>query len=161
VLGQVLHVYQLCSKRADIDWELCLFHTRLIDPGYQIDDLLPLFIRGGVNNAVNYLSLTPAQRVDRKKAKIGNMDKHIFFHITYHPQLPPSKVTQQLWRVLVFAPLGEKTFNQLKNSSGHHVPIKRLILAYHQLLNLANLLLYCKLDTRTRLKDSLFIGMIL
>jgi len=121
VLGQVLRVYQLCSKRADINRELCLFHTRLIDPGYQIDDLLPLFIRGGVDNAVNYLSLTPAQRVDRKKAKIGNMDKRIFFHITYHPQLPPSKVTQQLWRVLVFAPPGEKTFNQLKNSSGHQL----------------------------------------
>jgi len=161
VLGQVLRVYQLCSKRGDIDRELYLFHTCLIDCGYQLDELLPLFVRGGVDNAVNYLLLTPAQQVDRKKAKIGNMDKRIFFLITYHPRLPPSKVTQQLWRVLVFAPPGEKTFNQLKNSSGHHVPIKRLIVAYHQLLNLANLLLYRKLDTCTRLKDSLFIGMIL
>jgi hypothetical protein len=101
--------------------------------------------------------LTPTQRLDRKKAKIGKLDEHIFFHITYHPQLPPSSAIHQLWRDLVFEPPGEKKFNKLKNTSGFHVPIKRLIVAYHRAPNLANLLSYRKLETRTGLKASSFI----
>jgi hypothetical protein len=142
--------------RTDIDRELRLFHTRLLDRGYLHEDLLPLLVKG-VDNAVNYLSLTPTQRLDRKKAKIGKLDERIFFHITYHPQLPPSSAIQQLWRDLVFEPPGEKKFNELKNTSGFHVPIKRLIVAYHRAPNLANLLSYRKLENRTGLKASSFI----
>jgi hypothetical protein len=47
---------------------------------------------------------------------------------------------------------GEQT-----NWEGHHVPIKRLIIAYHCNPNLANLNSYQKLSVHTGLKPSMFI----
>ena len=91
VLGQILRIYQLCTKTEDIDRELRLFHARLVDRGYQPDVLFPIFVQG-VDNATNYLSLTPAQRDARKLARNGNMGERVFFHVEYHPQNVPSKV---------------------------------------------------------------------
>ena len=85
VLGQILRIYQLCTKTEDIDRELRLFHVRLVDRGYQPDVLFPIFVQG-VDNATNYLSLTPAQRDARKLARNGNMGERVFFHVEYHPQ---------------------------------------------------------------------------
>jgi hypothetical protein len=118
--------------------------------------LLPLFEKG-INNAITYLSLSPEQREARKKAKIGRLDQRIFLHIPYHPQNPSSRYVQRLWRDLVFSPPGEKELTKLTNWEGHHVPIKRLIVAYHRNPNLANLNSYRKLTTRTGLKPSSFI----
>jgi hypothetical protein len=106
----------------DVDQELRLFHGRLFDHGYQHKVLFPIFVKG-VDNATNYLSLTLVQQEARKKAKVGNFDERVFFHITYHPQNTPSKVIQKLWHDIVQSPPGEKTFAQLKNYSGHRVPI--------------------------------------
>jgi hypothetical protein len=106
----------------DVDQELRLFHGRLFDHGYQHKVLFPIFVKG-VDNATNYLSLTLVQREARKKAKVGNFDERVLFHMTYHPQNTSSIVIQQLWRDIVQSPPGEKTFTQLKNYSGHRVPI--------------------------------------
>ena len=156
VYGQILRIYQLCSKMDDADQELRLFHRRLVDRGYQPEVLFPIFVKG-VDNATNYLSLTLVQREARKKTKVGNLDERVFFHIEYHPQNISSKTIQQLWRDIVQSPPGEKTFTQLKNYSGHRVPIQRLIVANHRAPNLANLLSYRKLSSRTGLKASSFI----
>jgi hypothetical protein len=157
VYGQILRIYQLCSKMEDVDQELRLFHGQLVDCGYQHEVLFPIFVKG-VDNATNYyLSLTLAQQEARKKAKVGYFDEQVFFHMTYHPQNTSSKVIQQLWRDIVQTPPGKKTFTQLKNYSGHRVPIQRLIVVNHRAPNLANLLSYCKLSSRTGLKASLFI----
>jgi hypothetical protein len=102
--------------------------------------------------------LTPVQREARKKAKVGKLDERIFFHTKYHPQNMPSKTVQHLWRTLVMSPPGEKTLTQLKNCSGYKIPIKRLIVAYSRAPNLAELLSYRKLSSRTGLKASSFIG---
>jgi hypothetical protein len=64
---------------------------------------------------------------------------------------------QHLWRDLVLLPPGKKELTELTNWEGHHVPIKRLIVAYHRNPNLANLNSYRKLETRTGLKPSSFI----
>ena len=61
----------------------------------------------GVDNATNYLSLTLAQRDARKLARNGNMGERVFFHVKYHPQTVPSKVTQQLWRNSISSPPGK------------------------------------------------------
>jgi hypothetical protein len=118
--------------------------------------LLPLF-KKGFDNATTPMSMTLDQQVARKKAKVGRSDICIFLHIPYHPQNPSSGSIQHLWRDLIYSPPGEKTLNQLKNHFGHCVPVKRLIVAYHRNLNLANLNSYCKLSSRTGMKVSSFI----
>jgi hypothetical protein len=92
VYGQILRIYQLCSKMEDVDQELRLFHGRLFDHGYQHKVLFPIFVKG-VDNATNYLSLTLVQQEARKKAKVGNFDKRVLLHMTYHPQNTSSIVS--------------------------------------------------------------------
>jgi hypothetical protein len=117
---------------------------------------LPIFEKG-INNAISYLSQTPEQQDAIKKAKVGNLDKRIFLHIPYHPQNPSSGFVQNLWQNLVLLPPGKENLNQLTNSEGQHVPIKRLTIAYHCNPNLANLNSYRKLSLCTGLKPSMFI----
>ena len=50
VYGQILQIYQLCSKSKDINKEICQFYKRLVDCGYSCENLLPLFEKG-FNNA--------------------------------------------------------------------------------------------------------------
>jgi len=52
----------------------------------------------------------------------------------------------------VLSPPGNENLNQLINWERHHVPIKRLIIAYHCNPNLANLNSYRKLSLCTGLK---------
>ncbi len=155
VYGQVLRIFQLCSREHDIDSELRLFYGRLVDRGYQRDGIIPLFVKG-VDNANIYMAMSQEQRDAKKKAKIGNLDERVYFHIPFHPQNPPSAFIQQLWRDFIFSPPGEKIFTDLKNCKGFRVPIKRLIVAYHRNPNIANLLSYRKLSNRTGLKASSF-----
>ena len=156
IFGQILRIYQLCSRSKDIDKELSLFHTRLLNRGYATNQLIPFFEKG-INNAISYLSQTQEQRDAVKKAKVGKSDERIFLHIPYHPQNPSSGFVQNIWRNLVLSPPGKENLNQLTNWEGHHVPIKRLIIAYHRNPNLANLNSYRKLSLRTGLKPSTFI----
>jgi hypothetical protein len=55
IFGQILWIYQLCSHSKNIDRELSLFHTRLLNHGYTYNKLLPLF-KKGINNAIFSLS---------------------------------------------------------------------------------------------------------
>jgi len=156
IFSQILRIYQLCSRSKDIDKELSLFHKRLLNRGYATNQLIPFFEKG-INNAISYLSQTQEQRDAFKKAKVGKSDERIFLHIPYHPQNPSSGFVQNIWRNLVLSPPGKENLNQLTNWEGHHVPIKRLIIAYHRNPNLANLNSYRKLSLRTGLKPSTFI----
>jgi hypothetical protein len=156
IYGQILRIYQLCSRSKDIDKELSLLHTRLLNRGYATNKLIPFFEKG-INNAISYLSQTQEQRDTIKQAKVGKSDERIFLHIPYHPQNPSSGFVQNIWRNLVLSPPGKENLNQLTNWENHHVPIKRLIIAYHRNPNLANLNSYRKLSLRTGLKPSTFI----
>ena len=138
IYGQILRIYQLCSRSKDIDKELSLFHTRLLNRGYATNKLIPFFEKG-INNAISYLSQTQEQRDAIKKAKVGKSDERIFLHIPYHPQNPSSGFVQNIWRNTVLSPPGKENLNQLTNWEGHHVPIKRLIIAYHRNPDLAKL----------------------
>ena len=51
IFGQILRIYQLCSRSKDIDKELSLFHTRLLNRGYTTNKLIPFFEKG-INNAI-------------------------------------------------------------------------------------------------------------
>ena len=95
IFGQILRIYQLCSRSKDIDKELSLFHKRLLNRGYATNQLIPFFEKG-INNAISYLSQTQEQRDAFKKAKVGKSDERIFLHIPYHPQNPSSGFVQNL-----------------------------------------------------------------
>jgi hypothetical protein len=156
VYGQILRIYQLCSKTTNINKELLHFYKRLVDRGYSRDKLLPLFEKG-VDNATDYILMTLEQREARIKAKVGKSDERIFLYIPFHPQNPSSGNLQHLWNDLIYLPPGEENLNRLKNHLGHRVPVKRLIVAYRCNPNIANLTSYRKLSSRTGLKVSLFI----
>jgi hypothetical protein len=51
IFGQILWIYQLCCHSKDINKELSLFHTCLLNRGYTSNKLLPLFKKGN-NNAI-------------------------------------------------------------------------------------------------------------
>ena len=157
VLGQVLRIFQLSSRDQDINNELRLFYKRLIDRGYSHDGLVPLFVKG-IDNAKSYMALSQVQREARKTAKVGRSDERVCFHIPFHPQNPPSKRIQRLWRETILSPAGEKMFTDLRNANGFPVPVKRLIVAYSRNPNIANLTSYRILSKRTGLKASTFIG---
>ena len=156
IFGQILRIYQLCSRSKDIDKELSLFHMRLLQRGYATNKLMPFFEKG-INNTLLYLFQTQEQRDAVKKAKVGKSDKIIFLHIPYHPQNPSSGFVQNIWRNLVLSPLGKENLNQLTNWEGHHVPIKRFIVTFHRNPNLANSNSYQKLFLLTGLKPSTLI----
>ncbi len=100
IFGQILRIYQLCSHSKDINRELSLFYTRLLNRGYTPYKLLPLF-KKGINNTILYLIQTPEQRDAIKKAKTRKSDEQIFLHIPYHPQNPSAGFVQNLWQNLV------------------------------------------------------------
>jgi len=156
IFGQILRIYQLCSRSKVIDKELSLFHMHLLQCGYTTNKLMPFFEKG-INNALLFLSQTQEQQYTVKKAKIGKSDERIFLHIPYHPQNPSSGFVQNIWQNLVLWPPGKENINQLTNWEGHHDQIKRLIVAFRCNPNLANLNSYRKLSLRTRLKPSTFI----
>ncbi len=96
VFGQILRIFQLCSRDEDINSELAAFHHRLLDRGYKATNIIPLLIKG-INNANHYLSLTKAQQKEAKKARTGRTDERVLFHLPFHPQNPSSGVIQRLW----------------------------------------------------------------
>jgi hypothetical protein len=51
IFGQILRIYQLCSHSKDIDKELSLSHTHLLNRGYISNKLQPLFKKGS-NHAI-------------------------------------------------------------------------------------------------------------
>jgi len=139
-----------------INYSRSIIGSTEVAHGYMPTKLLPLFTKG-INNAISYLSRSQKQRDVLKKAKIGKLDKRIFLHLPYHPQNPSSSFVQNLWQTLISLPPGQEELNRLTNWEGHHVPIKRLIVAYHRNPNLANLTSHRKLSLRTGLKPSTFI----
>ena len=86
--------------------------------------------------------------------------RNIFFHL-YHQNGVQAGSRAHVMRceacgvnlcLRVLSTPGNENLNQLINWEGHHVPIKRLIIAYHCNPNLANLNSYRKLSLCTGLK---------
>ena len=157
VLGQVLRIFQLCSREHDIDNELRLFYRRLVDRGHRRELILPLVIKG-VNNTNIYMKMLQEQRDVKGKAKVGKLDERVFFQIPFHPQNPASASVQRLWRDI------SSLHHRVKRSSR----IRRIatrILHPHKVYdccvpsypNIDNLTSYRKLSNSTGLKASSFI----
>ena len=156
IFGNILRIHQLCSTAADIKKELKLFFHRLLDCGYELHTITPIF-QQAIDNARAYLHCSALERLRMKSRKATESRRQVFLHLPYRPANPASKVIQRLWYNLVGTPPGKLPLNKLTNRQGYDVPIDRLTIAWHCPPNLANLLSYRKLEHRTGLKVSSFL----
>jgi len=156
VMGNVLRIYSLCSRRSDIDDELCKFFSHMLDRGYQSDDLIPLFDKA-IANATAYLNRSPAQREYLKTRKAEESKHRVFLHLPFHPNDPSSKQLQKVWRETMASPPGQIPLDRIKTRFGDLMPVSRMTVSYRRSLNLGNLLSYRKICSRSGPKVSSFI----
>jgi hypothetical protein len=156
VFGNVLWIHQLCSWAVDVTQEIKLFLHRLLNCGYQLAQLTPLF-QQAMDNAKAYLQHSALDHLRAKSKKGEGQRQRVFLHLPYHPTNPSSKTIKKLWRKRVASPKGQPLFHHLTNNQGYYIPINRLTIAWHRPPNLGNLLSYSKLSKRTGLKVSSYI----
>jgi len=143
--GQLYRIFQLCSYKHDIEREIHAFFTRLLDRGHSLCNLLPLFIKAE-QEVQQQIATTRNTPRSLQKSPQQNGHEAIFLHLTYHPNNPPAREIQNLWRTHLFMPLGEPPLNHLTNREGYRIPIKKLTVAYSRAPNLGNLLSCRKLN---------------
>ena len=137
VFGQVLRVRRLCSFRTDADNKLDQFKHRLMERGHSQENLTSLFAKAE-ENASQYIARSKAERAARKAESKEASSRQIYFHLQFHPQDPPSKELQRLWKECISEPPGEDPLSKMCNYDGEPVGIDRLIVAYSRPPNLRN-----------------------
>ena len=156
--GHLHRVFLLCSHEKDIENEIYLFFNRLLDRGYSLPHLLPIFLnaekkarqlrdlnkRAVLQNIprtcprdTNTLATTPEIPALRQQQEDDN---GVFFHLKYHPSNPPAGEIQKIWRNLVLTPPNATPLYNIRNRDGYPVNIKKLTIAYSRAPNLGNLL---------------------
>ena len=143
VMGQVLRLYQLCSKIEYINTKLQEFFGHLLDIGYQESTRVPLF-NSAITNAQNYISHSPEYRDNIKGNKEEANKRRLFLHLHYHPHNPPASKLQSLWRNIIASPLHKKPLNRCTNHLEELIPIDQMAIAYSRAPNFGNLLSYRK-----------------
>ena len=137
ISGQILRIRRLCTFKTDADERIKEFLSRLLARGHSADNLLPLFKRAE-ENATAYLTRSPEEQASLRKRKLDDASHQVYFHLQYHPNDPPSRKIQKLWRDYVSEPAGEDPLSEMKNKMGDTVDIRKLIVAYSRPLNLGN-----------------------
>ena len=92
IYGNISRIYNLCSEDNDKKRLIAAFYQRLIARGYKSTQIIPMFQKA----ADNIFS-------KRKKPTISN-NNHVFFHLPYHPDNPPSKDIRELWNKHLLQP---------------------------------------------------------
>lgn len=136
VFGQILRVRCLCSHKADADAKIQHF-SRILAHGHSKDNLKLLFAKAE-DNVNCYLNRTSSDHEARYKQKVVDSQKQKYFHIQYHPEDPPAREIQKLWRDNVSDPPNDTPLNQCVNCQGYEVGINKLVVAYNRPLNLNN-----------------------
>ena len=158
--GHFYRLFMLCSHEKDIELEIYNFFNRLLDRGYSLPTLVPIFLnaekKARVRRAQQLLlqqNLPVGRLHDTRCAALSAhtspslRDKSVCLHLRYHPANPPSHTIQTLWRRHVLTPPGETPLFDLKNRAGLPVDVRRLIIAYSRAPNLGNILSCRKLRT--------------
>jgi hypothetical protein len=73
----------------------------------------------------------------RKKKWIDSR-KQVYFHLQSHPENPPSRAIQDLWKQHVSHPSDNAPLSQKRNLAKERVGFSKLVIAYSRLLNLQN-----------------------
>jgi hypothetical protein len=126
IFGQVLRIRRLCSKQSDAGGQIKQFFTRLLARGHTREFLQPLFKRAE-ENAANYLSRSTEEHDRLRMSKEAKSSDQVFFHLQFHPNDPPSRDIQNLWREHVSHPPGEAPLNTLNNLNKCEVGFSKLL----------------------------------
>ena len=137
IFGQVLRIRRLCTHKSDADRKIKDFYNRLLERGHTPESLLPLFSRAE-ENAYNYMARPIEDLETQQLRKWWDSKRQVYFHLQFHPEDPPSRDLQRLWRDFVSHPAGERPLSELKNQRDEIVGFSRLIVAYSRPLNLRN-----------------------
>ena len=156
IMGQVLRFYQLCSEQKDIEIKLKEFFGHLLDSGYQVPTLIPLFNKA-ITNAQRYISHSPEYRTHLKRIREDASSRRVYLHIPYHPQNPPASKLQSVWRNIIASPLHKKPLNRCTNQFDELIPIDQMVIAYSRAPNFGNLLSYRKICKRSGPKVSSYL----
>ena len=149
--GHLYRLFMLCSHETDIEQEIHLFFNRLLDRGYSLANLIPIFLAAeqkARQHRTRQLLLQNNLRtnqqesmVDDKRATTNALrEKGVYFHLQYHPSNPSASDIQRIWRRNVLTPPNAIPLYQLRNRDGFPVNIRKLTIAYSRAPNLGNLL---------------------
>lgn len=137
ISGQILRIRRLCTYKSDADSRIQEFFSRLLARGHLSENLAPLFSKAE-ENATAYLLRSPEEHRELRKRKRDDSHHQVYFHLQFHPDDPPSRKIQKLWRDHVSEPAGDSPLSDMKNKMGEDVDIRKLIVAYSRPLNLGN-----------------------
>ena len=159
--GHFHRLFLLCSHETDIQQEIYHFFNRLLDRGYSLTQLIPIFLTAehkARQHRTRQLLLQNNPHIHPQQAAAGDArlaqnfkgpnNKGVLLHLQYHPSNPSTKVIQQLWRQHVLTPPDATPLYQLKNRDGRPIDIRRLTIAYSRAPNLGNLLSCRKLQAQ-------------
>ena len=147
IMGGVLRMYRLCSEPEDIEAKLRQFLHRILDRGYQLADVSPIFEKA-VRNAKKVILQGPEFRKQLKQAKQNSDRRRVFLHLPYHCNDPTSQKIQKAWSRIVQSPSGKPELSHITQKDGALIPIHRLVVAYSRAPNIGNLLSYRKICNR-------------
>jgi hypothetical protein len=137
IFGQVLRLRRLCSDHMDADNKIREFYKRLRRRGHEDDSLQPLF-RRAEENAATYMNRSDEDKERLCKLKKIASNKQIYFHLQYHPEDPPSRDIQKIWKEHVSHPADDAPLHHCYNLDKQRVGFSKLVVAYSRPLNLKN-----------------------
>ena len=162
--GHFHRLFTLCSHESDIEREIYLFFNRLLDRGYSLPQLIPLFISAEQKARIHRAQQLHLQNTQQNNLHMGQQtwtntarqgtnqkEAGVFLHLEYHPANPPARAIQQLWRQHVMTPHGDTPLYQLRNRDGFPIEIRKLTIAYSRAPNLGNILSCRKLQANITL----------
>ena len=148
IYGNIFRITRLCTYAKDRDKSIQDFYLRLQNRGYSRRTLKPLFAKA-LYNAIN--------KSDRKNDK-ADMNR-FFLHVNYHPNDPPSRTFQHLFRTKLLQPRCSHTgrletkLPDMTNLYGAYLDISRMTVCYHKPKNVKNLLFPRKLPQNATSRD--------
>lgn len=123
ITGQLYRIYKLCSHKHDIEQEISSFFNHLLERRYSLKHLIPLFLNAEqkVNKRITSEDEKWLQNVPQDIRH--TTDQSAFFHLTYHPNNPPTREIQTLWRTHVQSLPSKPSLAQLTNRDSAYIPI--------------------------------------
>lgn len=131
VCGMIKRIYQLTSDRRQAMDDVNRFFSRLCARGYTTATLQAIASQE-FSRLVN-TTATPGNN----RNTIAN---RVFLHVAYHPGGPPASELHKLFQDVLVSPPDDVHVTGIQNMQGYHFPCDRLIVAYHRLRNLGNIL---------------------
>ena len=129
IIGMISRIFRLTTDWRDKKIAIRAFFLRLSNRGYASTDLRMHFAA----------ALTHLERPTFDE-KWWEHEKRCFLHLPYHPDDPPSRSVQRLFRQHLLSPTAEPHLQDLRNHLACPLGTNRLIVAYHRPNNLRNLL---------------------